>query len=163
MATNFITSNNLSDADIQQLLTDVAADPQPVPGEDDLAFYRTDAMSWASVGPAPAAGALLKELQFLESLGVALRPDRPEDPWHVDRLTVGELYRPVGGATTGILWLSAPENAKAFLRFLQRTTLPAYVRQGQAIAKLPPTLQAGIAARQQTIEAEGALRRIGFL
>jgi len=162
MATNFITSNNLSDADIQQLLTDVAANPQPVLYEDDLAFHRTDAMSWATVGPGPAAGALLKELQFLESLGVALLPD-PSGSWYVDRLTVGELYRPVSGATTGILWLSPPENAKAFLRFLQRTTLPAYVRQGQAVSKLPPTIQAGIAARQQIISAEGAIRQIGFL
>lgn len=163
MATNFLTGNKLTNAEITQLLTDMNADPQPVLGEDDLAFYRTDAIStWASVGAELAVGSLLKELQFLESLGVALSPDVSGGRWFIDRLTVGELYRPVGGVTTGIMRLPSPENAKAFLGFLQRTTLPAYVRHAEALARLPPTIQAGIAARRQAIEAEGALRQLQF-
>lgn len=160
MATNFVSGNKLSDTDIQALLNATVVNPQPLIGEDDLAFYRKDAIQWGAVGDITPA--LKTELEFLASLGVALPPAREQDPWHVDTLTVGDLYRPVGGTTTtGILWRSEPENAKGFLQFLRRTTLPAYVSQAHAItSRLPPTTHDGIFARQQAIAAEGAIRKI---
>ena len=151
--TNFLTGNTLTGIDAQRIGTDPhGANPLPTLNTSDVAYYRSerDNIPWGLLSLEETGPALLRELEFLKSIGLALQRDVR---WYVDRISCQWLYNSTNGIflgegnTTGLKTI--------FLTFV----LPAYAAITESVASvLPATIYDGQVARDQHREIQKLIR-----
>lgn len=152
--TNFLTGNTLTGADAQRIQTDQeAADPLPTLIETDVAYYRPGQnevpISWGLLSLEGTGQGLLKELQFLKSMGFAIQRD---DRWYIDLKQRQSLYGASGSfLTTG----GSPHN---LVNLFVTQVLPTYAAMTDSvISVLPMTTYDGRVAIDQHREVQKAL------
>lgn len=155
---NFLTGNTLAGIDAQRIGTDPQeANPPPTLNTLDVAYYRPDRMetSWGLLTLEGTGAALLKELDFLKSIGFAIQRD---DRWYVDRMSCQGLYNPANGIFRG-------EGDSTRLKGIFLTfVLPAYAAMTKSVATvLPATIYDGQVARNQHREIGKMIRDLESL
>ena len=150
---NFLTGNTLAGIDAQRIGTDPQeANPPPTLNTSDVAYYRPDQLgiSWGLLSLEETGPSLLRELDFLKSIGFAVQRD---GRWYVDRMSCGGLYNSANG-----IFLGEGDSIRIkniFLTFV----LPAYAAMTESVASvLPATIYDGQVARDQHREIQKLIR-----
>jgi hypothetical protein len=165
---NFLTGNRIDASDPSlELLRRLPLQAQPAAivvsiTPTDVAFYRPrdTQIEWNLLsfpegqGPTPA---LLAELQFLESIGMAISQNEPSR-WYVDIVIKHLFYN----LNNGFFLESSPptkNSIKTLTSIFSGVVLPAYeAMTGQVASVLPDSTFEGGLAREQQIAVRKALR-----